>query len=173
MKKIIIFITFLAVTLSAKAQFIKAELQVSGLTCSMCSLSTQKSLATLDFVGEIKPDLNKNIFYVTFKPNKAVNLDALKQKVMAAGFSVNKLVTVFNFNHVDVTNDFNYTFEGATYHFVTTGSKELNGETRLTIIDKDFVPSGAFKKYSSQLKDAAYSTGHSDQKGRVYHVTLS
>jgi len=173
MKKIIILVAFLAITITAQAQFVKAELQVSGLTCSMCSLSTQKSLATLDFVGEIKPDLNKNIFYITFKPNKTVNLDALKQKVMAAGFSVNKLVTIVNFNHVDITGDLNYPFQGTTLHFVTAGAKQLNGETRLLIIDKDFIPSGAFKKYNSQLNDASYTSGHDARKERVYHVTFS
>lgn len=173
MKKIIIFIAFIAIHLSAKAQFVKAELQVSGLTCSMCSLSTQKSLATLDFVGEIKPDLNKNIFYISFKPNKTVNLDALKQKVMAAGFSVNKLVAIVNFNHVDISNDLSYPLQGSTFRFISTGAKQLNGETRLLIIDKDFVPTGTFKKYNSQLKDASYTTGLDDKKARVYHVTLS
>jgi len=173
MKKIIILIAIFTVTLSAQAQFIKAELQVSGLTCSMCSLSTQKSLATLDFISEIKPDLNKNIFYVTFKPGKAVNLDALKQKVMAAGFSVNKLVAIINFDHLDISKDPNYTTGGATYRFVSAGAKELNGETRLLVIDKDFVPVATFKKYNSQLKDGAYATGRNEKKERVYHVTVS
>jgi len=171
MKKIIIFIAFIAITISAKAQIVKAELQVSGLTCSMCSLSTQKSLATLDFVGEIKPDLNKNIFYISFKPNKTVNLDALKQKVMAAGFSVNKLVAIVNFNHVDVTGDGNVAFQGSTLRLVNPATKQLNGETRLLIIDKDFVPVSAFKKYNAQLKDATYATGIDDKKARIYHVT--
>ncbi len=173
MKKIILFIAFIAFTISAQAQIVKAELQVSGLTCSMCSLATQKSLSTLDFIGEIKPDLNKNIFYISFKPNKPVNLDALKQKVMAAGFSVNKLVTIVNFNHVDVPADLSVPFQGMTFRFSGTATKQLNGETRLLIIDKDFVPSGAFKKYNAQLKDATYTTGLDDKKARIYHVTLS
>ncbi|WP_448698965.1 heavy-metal-associated domain-containing protein [Mucilaginibacter sp. AW1-3] len=173
MKKFILLIAFCAIAGASQAEFTKAELQVSGLTCSMCSLSTQKSLATLDFIADIKPDLNKNIFYVTFKPGKTVNLDALKQKVMAAGFSVNKLVAIFNFKNVAISNDFSYPFQGANYRFLNTGSKQLDGETRLLIIDKDFVPSGTFKKYSSQLKDATYATGVDDKKTRVYHVTLS
>ena len=65
----------------SSAQFIRAELEVSGLTCSMCSLSTQKSLNTLGFIQKINPDLNKNIFYIDFKSGQAVSLDAIKQKV--------------------------------------------------------------------------------------------
>ena len=61
MKTLKIFILLLVTTISAaKAQFTKAELQVSGLTCSMCSKATEKSLRTLDFIGDIKADLNRN-----------------------------------------------------------------------------------------------------------------
>jgi len=172
MKKIILFFALVAMFAQAKAQFIKAELEVSGLTCSMCSLSTQKSLNTLDFIGQIKPDLNKNIFYITFKADKAVNLDAIKQKVKAAGFSVNKLVAIYDFKAAEDNASFQY--NGATYQFANAPGRPLSGETRLQIIDKDFVPASTFKKLGGQIKDGSYANGGTNEKKqRVYHITVS
>jgi len=48
-------------------QISSAELQVNGLTCSMCSQATEKSLKTLGFVEDITPDLNTNTFMIRFK----------------------------------------------------------------------------------------------------------
>jgi len=172
MKKLIILFALWGIFAQANAQFIKAELQVSGLTCSMCSLSTQKSLNTLDFIGQIKPDLNKNIFYIMFKADKPVSLDAIKQKVIAAGFSVSKLVVIYNFNHADISGE-GFLYNGSAYQFASPAPKDLNGEIRLQVIDKDFVPASTFKKYNTQLKDPAYATGTNDKKQRVYHITLS
>jgi len=60
MKTLKIFLIILITSITAaKAQFTKAELQVSGLTCSMCSKATEKSLRTLGFIGDIKADLNR------------------------------------------------------------------------------------------------------------------
>ncbi|WP_295648086.1 cation transporter [uncultured Mucilaginibacter sp.] len=172
MKKITLFFALVAMFAQAKAQFIKAELEVSGLTCSMCSLSTQKSLNTLDFIGQIKPDLNKNIFYITFRADKAVSLDALKQKVQAAGFSVSKLIAIYDFKTTQDNASFQY--NGDTYQFTVLPGKPLSGEIRLQVLDKDFVPTSTFKKLGAQIKDASYATGGTnDKKQRVYHISLS
>lgn len=170
---------------AASAQFIKAELEVSGLTCSMCSLSTQKSLKTLDFVGEIKPDLNKNIFYIQFKPGKTVDLDAIKQKVIAAGFSVSKLIAVFNFSQIKVSDKFVYDYAGRSYEFMNTQDKILDGATRFQVLDKDFVPGRVSRKYGPEFKAFSIQpagvqgtgTAPVSQPGgspsRLFHITLS
>ena len=48
-------------------QISKAELQVNGLTCSMCSRATETSLKSLGFIENVSPDLNRNVFVLTFK----------------------------------------------------------------------------------------------------------
>jgi copper chaperone CopZ len=154
-----------------KAEFIRAEVQVSGLTCSMCQLATEKSLKTLDFISEIKPDLNKNVYIVTFKKGKAVNLDLIKKKVKDAGFSVSKLVAVFDFDNVKVTNAYTYKFGGNNYYFMNVPAKTLNGITRLTILDKDFVPAADYKKMAASNKAPSYKTGQTGTV-RTYHVTI-
>ena len=77
----------------AKAQFTKAELQVSGLTCALCAKATEKSLRTLPYISDIKPDLIHNIFVITFKNGLPVNFDEISKKVQDAGFFVNSLKT--------------------------------------------------------------------------------
>jgi copper chaperone CopZ len=87
----IYIILFIATVTAAKAQFTKAELQVSGLTCSLCARTTEKSLKALPFVSEIKPDLMHNIYVITFKSDVPVSFEEISKKVKSAGFSVNYL----------------------------------------------------------------------------------
>ncbi len=172
MKRLFALISICALSFGAHAQIVKAELEVSGLTCSMCSLSTQKSLKTLDFMGEIRPDLNKNIFYLTFKPGKAVSLDAIQKKVLAAGFSVSKLVAVTSFSSLQVSNNLIFPIAGTSYQFENVQSRTLDGETRVLVIDKSFIPSRAYKKYSTEIKDPSYASGRNDKNERIIHITL-
>ncbi|MEO6149008.1 MAG: heavy-metal-associated domain-containing protein [Mucilaginibacter sp.] len=150
MKILRIFLALMAISAGvANAQFTTAELQVSGLTCSMCSKATEKTLRTLDFIGDIKPDLNHNIFMITFKKDVPVNFDKLSNKVQSAGFSVNNLKAVFNFGNVKLSHDmFNYS--GYNFHLVNAGSKILNGPVAITFVDKGFAPASVSKKYKGQ-----------------------
>lgn len=172
MKSFKILLAVLAISISsAKAQFIKADLQVSGLTCSMCSKATEKSLRTLSFISDIKPDLNRNLFVITFKKDQAVNLQAISKKVQDAGFAVNKLTASFNFNNVKISNDFHFDFAGSTYHFLNVKNETLNGLTPVVVVDKDFVPASIYKKYASATAFSCYKSGVMGSQ-KVYHLTI-
>jgi copper chaperone CopZ len=165
MKTLKIFIALFIITISAaKAQFIKADLQVSGLTCSMCSKATEKSLRTLNFIGDIKVDLNKNVFVITFKKDVPVNVDQISKKVQNAGFFVNSLKATFDFDNVKLSDNA-FTYGGDTYKIVNGGDKTLNGPVAVTVVDKGFLSSGAYKKYSGLGSDKAGT-------GRVYHIAI-
>jgi len=138
----------------------------------MCQLATEKSLKTLDFISDIKPDLNKNIYVLTFKKDKAVSLDQIKKKVKDAGFSVSNLVAVFNFDNVAVKNDFHYNYAGNLYHFMNVNPKNLDGNVRLKVLDKDFIPAAEHKKLSSSPNTSACYKSGIMGKSRVYHVTI-
>ena len=102
MKTLKLFIALLFISISAaKAQFTKAELQVSGLTCSMCSKATEKSLRTLPFINDIKADLNRNVFLITFKKDFPVNLEQISNKVENAGFFVNSPESYLQFRQCE------------------------------------------------------------------------
>lgn len=165
MKALKIFIVLLITTISAaKAQFTKAELQVSGLTCSMCSKATEKSLRTLNFIGDIKADLNRNVFVITFKNNVPVNLNQISKKVQGAGFFVNNLKATFNFDNVKVSDNA-FSYAGDTYRLVNGIDKPLNGPIAVTLVDKGFAPAAVYKKYST-------ATADKPETGRVYHITI-
>ena len=165
MKTLKIFIALFMLSIgTANAQFTTAELQVSGLTCSMCSKATEKSLRTLIFIGDIKVDLNKNVFVLTFKKDVPVSLDQISKKVQNAGFFVNSLKATFDFDQVKVNNNA-FVYEGDTYKLINGSGKPLSGPLAVTIVDKGFLSSSTYKKYSSFAADKA-------ETGRVYHLAI-
>lgn len=179
MKRFIALIAFIAIAFGAQAQYKKAVVQASGLTCAMCSRATLKSLETLPFVDKIDTDLNTTSFILSFKPNAAVDLDAISKKVEDAGFFVAKLTVTADFDKVKVSNDAHVPFAGQTLHFVNVKDQVLQGEKDITVIDKAFVSASVYKKYSSQVKMPCYKTGtmadcckSGAASKRVIHVTI-
>lgn len=164
-------------TVKVSAQQIStADLQVTGLTCSMCSNATQKSLETLGFINSVKPDLNKNIFILTFKKGADINLDMVRKKVQDAGFSVGGLTADFTFNQVKVDEKGQAVVDGNVYRFVNAKSKTLNGSVKASVIDKNFISGTAFKKQAATVSSDAYASGTAvvnGKKTRVYHLVIS
>ena len=74
------------------AEIKKVTLVAAGLTCSMCSKAIFKALTKLDFVDEVKVDIEQSKFVLTFKSGKTVVIDQIKSAVADAGFSVQSLV---------------------------------------------------------------------------------
>ncbi len=166
MKTIKIFIILFSLSATiAKAQFTKAELQVSGLTCALCAKSTEKALRTLPFVGEIKTDLIRNTYLITFKNDVPVNFEQISKKVQGSGFSVNSLKTTYNFDNTKVTDN-NFTYGGDTYKLLNPANKPTSGSVSLTVVDQGFAPKSVSKKYLGQVADAAPASG------RVYHLAI-
>ncbi|MGN8058901.1 heavy-metal-associated domain-containing protein [Pedobacter sp. 22163] len=170
-----IIMLFFAVKVSAQ-QISSADLQVTGLTCSMCSNATQKSLETLNFISSVKPDLNKNIFVLTFKKDANINLDLVRKKVQDAGFSVGGLTASFNFNQVKIDDKGQAVVDGNVYRFVNAKSKTLNGLIKASVVDKNFISGSAFKKQATTANSDAYASGTgvvNGKKTRIYHLVLS
>ncbi|CAH0182714.1 hypothetical protein SRABI27_01888 [Pedobacter sp. Bi27] len=170
-----IIMLFFAVKASAQ-QISTADLQVTGLTCSMCSNATQKSLETLNFISSVKPDLNKNIFVLTFKKDANINLDLVRKKVQDAGFSVGGLTASFNFNQVKIDDKGQAVVDGNVYRFVNAKSKTLNGTVKASVVDKNFISGSAFKKQATTANSDAYASGTgvvNGKKTRIYHLVLS
>lgn len=70
----------------------KVTLVASGLTCSMCSKAIFKALTSLSFVDEVKVDIEKSMYILTFKAGKKVEIDQIKLAVTDAGFGVQSLI---------------------------------------------------------------------------------
>jgi copper chaperone CopZ len=166
MKTLKIFILILSLSATvAKAQFTKAELQVSGLTCALCAKSTEKALRALPFVGDIKTDLIRNTYLITFKNDVPVNFEQISKKVQGSGFSVNSLKATYNFDNTKVADN-NFSYAGDTYKLLNPANKPTSGSVSLTVVDQGFAPKSVSKKYLGQVTDTTPASG------RIYHLAI-
>ncbi|PZR27338.1 MAG: hypothetical protein DI535_10960 [Citrobacter freundii] len=181
MKKLLVLLIAGFMTLAASAQFTKATLQATGLTCAMCSNAVNKALLAVPFVESVKSDIKNSAFNIVFKENQKVDIDAIREAVEDAGFSVGGLKITGNFDHVAIGNDKHVEIAGETFHFLDVKSSSLEGEQTLTVVDKNFVPAKQFRKFSTSTKMACIQTGKAasccvkdgvKEDSRIYHVTI-
>lgn len=178
----LLLIAFLAsLSLSSSAQIKSAKLQASGLTCSMCSNSINKALQTLPFVDKVIANIKESTFSIKFKEGTKVDIDAIKEKVDGAGFSVSNLSLVMDLDKVKLSDDSHVTVSGNTFHVLKTSAKIGNSNQVVNLSDKNFVSSKVFKKNKSLTKMECYETGMSgtccSKDGiaagtRIYHITI-
>lgn len=181
MKRFVVILIVFILSSSLRAQFNKATLQASGLTCAMCSNAINKALQALPFVTSVRSDIKNSAFEITFNGKSNVNIDALKNVVDDAGFSVAKLKLTGYFDGVKVANDQHVVINNNAYHFLNVSDQTLNGEKTITLIDKDFLTTREFKKYSSSTKFRCIQSGKAEacctkegiaENTRIYHVTI-
>ena len=103
-QKFILFALLFVCSFTADAQYKSSTLQALGLTCAMCSNAITKSLKTIPFVEEVKPDLEKVTYELKFKEGADVNFDLIRKKVEDAGFTVGSLIVTAEFNNTKVSN---------------------------------------------------------------------
>jgi copper chaperone CopZ len=182
MKKLIFILLIGLFSASVQAQFTKASLQASGLTCSMCNNAIYKALKALPFVASVDANVKTATFNIAFKDNVAADIDALKNAVEDAGFSVSSFSVTGKFDHLAIGNDKHIVIGDRHFHFVKVNDQVLNGEKTITIVDKGFLSVKNFKKFSSATSMACMQTGKSgsccEKEGvaantRVYHATLA
>lgn len=180
MKKLLIA-AMVFIAMSASAQYKTATLQASGLTCSLCSKSIYKALTAISFVQEVKSDIKNSSYQIVFKEGSVVDFDALKKAVTNAGFSVAMLKVNILFDNTPIQNDAHILLNGKTFHFLQVQPQTLQGEKTITLIDKNFVSTKDYKKYSKLTTMKCYETGVmetccSKKTGsmgeRIYHVTI-
>jgi copper chaperone CopZ len=172
MKRYVGIICFLIMINSfARAQFTSVLVAVDGLTCSACSYATQKSILQLDFVADVQMDLNSHVATVTFKPDKKIEIDKIVQKVVDAGFSVGGLTAGFNFKDATVSNDYCMTYEGDTFHFISTKESKMNGISNIKFIGEKYMRKKDFKKWKGQTSGACKPPDNSNSSAKIYFVT--
>ncbi len=163
------------------AQFTRATLQATGLTCAMCSKAINNALLKVPFVASVRADIKNSAFNIVFAEGKEINIDALKKAVEDAGFSVGSLKLTGNFQELKIEKDKYVEIGGETFHFLVAGEQVLNGEQTISVVDKNYVTSKQFKKIVSGSNMSCVSTGKAGSctmnKGiapdtRVYHVTI-
>jgi copper chaperone CopZ len=181
MKKIIMSFVMAVLVLSVQAQFSKASLLASGLTCSMCSKAVKEALEAVPFVQEVKVDLKTQEYKIVFKESSSVDFDALKKAVEDAGFSVASLKITGNLSNVNAHKDKHAVVDGKNFHFLNGNNETLNGPVTFTIVEKDFLTAKELKKYSNASKMECAKTGKAGDcctkdgikaEERVYNVII-
>lgn len=181
MKRVISLWVLAFATVALNAQFTKASLQASGLTCSMCSKAVKVALEKVPFVKEVNVNIKNQEYQILFNDSGKSDFDELKKAVEDAGFSLASLKVTGNFSDVAIEKDKHIQLNGKNFHFVKTGNKVLNGEQTFTIIDKDFLSAKDYKKHSAATKLECIKTGKAESccikdgihtEERVYHVII-
>jgi copper chaperone CopZ len=181
MKKLFCIVLIAFAGFSSQAQFTKASLQATGLTCAMCSNAINKALLQVPFVESVKADIKNSAFNMVFKQGQKVEIDALRKAVEDAGFSVGSLKMTGNFKEVKIENDKHIEIADETFHFLNVNEQVLDGEKTITVVDKNFLTAKQFKKFSNATKMSCVQTGKTAAcclkegmaaDARVYHVTM-
>ncbi len=180
MKKIIVAIFMLVLTMPTMAQIKSASLTASGLTCSMCSKAIYKALSAVSSVKEVTVDIEKSTYAIQFKEGEKIVLDDIKNAVTGAGFSVESMQVTAAIDKQDVADDTHVNIGGSTFHFVHVNKQTLQGDATFRLLDKNFVSKAEYNKYHKYTKMKCYETGYmnsccpKDKKleNRIYHVTL-
>ncbi|MBL7741135.1 MAG: heavy-metal-associated domain-containing protein [Chitinophagaceae bacterium] len=177
-RALIIFLVMISGLLSF-GQFTKARLQATGLTCAMCSNAINKALQARSFIQSVHADIKNSAFDIVFKDNADVDIDEIRKAVEDAGFAIGNLKLTGSFRNVKVENDKHVQIGNKHFHFVDISSQVLEGEKTITVVDKDFLTSKQFKKYSASTKLKCMGSGKvaGDCSGvaagtRMYHVTI-
>lgn len=166
---------------AAQAQFSKASLQATGLTCALCSNAINKAVSKLPFVESVRADIKNSSFSIVFKAGAALDIDAIKNAVEDAGFSVGGLSLTGNFNETRLVKDQAVTIGNEQFHFLNGDGKILNGEQVIMVVDKNFVSEKQFKKISKESQLPCVQTGKAtgacaregmNPGSRIYHVMI-
>ncbi len=150
------------------AQFTSAEVCVDGLTCSMCAKTVEMGMRKLPFVQDVIMNLRATTAKVVFKKGEKVDIEKLAMAVDNAGYSVGHLYASFMFDSVSVSEGTCFTHDNATYDFVGTGERILNGETVLKFIGEHYLSTDELSKWSQSLRNRCEENGL-----KAYFVTPS
>ncbi len=181
MKKLVLLILLGLQVQGMHAQFSKANLQATGLTCALCSNAINKALQQLPFVESVKADIKNSSFSIVFRQQAVINLDAIKNAVEEAGFFVGGLQVTGSFNNLNTGAGGVAKIGNSWFLFLKDANRVLKGEVTFSLQDKSFLTAKAFKKISSTVKVPSLATGKAEadllnegvKKGeRIYHVTI-
>jgi copper chaperone CopZ len=149
------------------AQFTSAELGVNGLTCSACTRSVEMSLRKLDFVQDVKMDLDNTKGIITFKTGSNISIEKLAKAVVDAGFSVRYLQATFKADSaLHISDNYCFAYNNTNYQFVKVNSSDLKNDVVMKFIGKEFQESKEYKKWKADLKPMCNGGKN------TYYVTL-
>jgi copper chaperone CopZ len=156
MKIAVMILLWCAFTLGAHSQIKNAQLQATGLTCSMCSKAVLKKLQGLAFVEKVVVDLNKSQYQITFKTDSAIALVALKTAVEDAGFAIGQLIVQANLpDNFNIADNAVLNIYGNAITLVEAQKKAATNSIQFKIISKGYVTTKEYKKWQKKYANNA------------------
>jgi copper chaperone CopZ len=131
---------FFFLSSSATAQVQSVELVASGLTCSMCSKAIFKALSALDFVAEVKVDIDKSSYILTFKSPDKVKIEQIREAVYDAGFGIETMQMTANFPKIKAIDEEVVSLVGYQFKWKLTEAKNILNPQKVTIVNKELLP---------------------------------
>jgi copper chaperone CopZ len=167
MVKVLMILSIFLAPVVSTAQFNRASLQATGLTCAMCSNAINKALKKLDFVASVDADISNSTFHIKFKDDEAVKVEELRKAVEDAGFFIGGLSLTGKFDGLKIADNAEVTIGKENFRFIEVENKVLQGEATLKVLNKEFVTSKQYKKYSAATRKKL-----ENNKDKVFHVTM-
>ncbi|MFI5135846.1 MAG: heavy-metal-associated domain-containing protein [Chitinophagales bacterium] len=139
---------------SVYGQFVSATIGVDGLTCSSCSFGVEQALRKLDFVKDVKTDLNAATAEISFVSGKKISIDDLAKKVSQAGFSIRFVKAVYSFQHSRTVMNDTLILEGDVYCLIRQPESQMNGNVSLQFIGEKYLDKKSFRQWQPQITEA-------------------
>ncbi len=171
MKKLLLFIVMFTAVLIADAQFSKARLQATGLTCAMCSNAINRALQKLPFVISVNADIKNSAFDISFKKDYDVEIEAMRKAVEDAGFFVGALQVTGVFSDLKIGNEDKIKIGKNELRFLEVGKQTLNGEKTIRVLNKEYVTAKEFKKLNPEIRNRLQQS-EKQESVKVLFVTI-
>lgn len=134
------------------SQFVIAQIGVDGLTCSQCTRSVEMSLLKLDFIKDVKMDLESTVGKLLFKEGAEISFNKIAKAVTDAGFSVRFLKAIYTFNNVENATNIKLLNVKEPFYILNDAGTKLSGAIQLLLLGKQFMPKQEFTKWKKAIK---------------------
>ncbi len=162
MYKSFVILLFLVLNQFGYSKIVSAEIGVNGLTCSMCSRSTELAIKKLDFVESVEMDLEKAHGIIKFKSDAVIDFKKIANAVKDAGFSVRFLK--LNIDECPKLENNTITINQNTIQIYGNAIGNINQKAvTLTLFGNDFMEKKQLKKWQVQ-----YAISTSKNKTKDY-----
>jgi len=164
------FFCLVCFTTGSAAQFKSVTIGVDGLTCSSCSYGVEQSVRKLDFVKDVKADLNAATATILFQADKKISIDELVKKVYQAGFSVRFVSAVYHFNQPAMPVNDTLVIDKDVFYFLHSPSSPLQHDVTLQLIGEKYVAKKVFKQWDLEMQQARLK--YPQLRSDIYFVLL-
>ncbi len=138
--KFIFLLVLIIAGFQLKAQIKTAEIEASGLTCSMCSKAIFKALGKVSFVDTVKVNIETSTYILEFKKDEKVQIEALRDAVYDAGFAIAKMAIVIDIPQKLAVEDATVEAFGYQFKWQLIGNKPIAAPQKVFIMNKDIQP---------------------------------